>query len=105
MLAVLAVPGLGIPKAGFVLQLVCGRVGCMDSHNMRKFALSPKDFRASGSINAVTKRVDAYINVCQKVGGCEYLWNQWCEFIAEKYPDKFSSADHVSQVHVSSIVF
>lgn len=105
MLALLAVPGLGIPKAGFVMQLCCGVVGCMDTHNLRRFNLDAKDFKSQGSVAAITKRIDAYMRVCEKAGGCEYLWDSWCELIAEKYPALFTDAEHVSRDHVDGIVF
>ena len=33
-------PGLGIPKAGFVMQLAHGTVGCLDTHNLERYGLS-----------------------------------------------------------------
>ena len=36
----LRVTGLGIPKAGFVCQLMAGLVGCMDVHNIRMYGLA-----------------------------------------------------------------
>ena len=38
----LQVDGLGLPKAGFMCQLMAGLVGCMDSHNIKMYGIDPK---------------------------------------------------------------
>ena len=98
------VPGLGIAKAGFVLQLCLGTVGCMDTHNLKMYGLSPKAFATPPSQKALVEKCKAYIAVCDAAGGSEALWDTWCEFIAAKYPSIWTDADHVSRDHVDSIL-
>ena len=103
----LQVPGLGLPKAGFMTQLVMGKGGCMDVHNIRKYLPevdsskgTPSRWQTSGQSEETKKRkaVD-YLGFCKLAGGAKGLWDQWCDFIAEQYPDAFESGDHVSKLH------
>lgn len=104
LLAVTRVPGLGLPKAGFVLQLCCGEVGCLDTHNLRNFGLDAKDFKLTKNMAKNIERAKVYVDCCRKEGGCEYLWDQWCEFIAERWASKWNDAKDVSHAHVRGIV-
>ncbi len=36
------VPGMGIVKAAFVAQMACGKAGCLDMHNIKRFGLNAK---------------------------------------------------------------
>ncbi len=103
----LQVPGLGLPKAGFMTQLVMGKGGCMDVHNLRRYLPevdsskgTPNRWQTSGQSEETKKRkaVD-YLSFCKLAGGAKGLWDQWCDFIAEQYPDAFESGDHVSKLH------
>ena len=49
-------------------------------------------------VSSRNAKVEAYNQICHKLG-TEYLWNQWCQFIADKYPTKWVDGDHVSMVH------
>ena len=99
------VPGLGIPKAGFVLQLTIGATGCLDTHNIRNFGLEAKHFVSSGlKTETVLKRARLYVETCEALGGCEFLWNQWCEFITNRYHKEFDDAEHVSRLHEECIL-
>ena len=37
LLSMTSIPGIGIVKAGFILQLCTGKVGCLDVHNLKMF--------------------------------------------------------------------
>tara|TARA_R100001126_G_scaffold98989_1_gene73928 strand:+ start:2376 stop:2960 length:585 start_codon:yes stop_codon:yes gene_type:complete len=106
ILSVSSIPGIGIVKAGFVLQLCIGKVGCLDTHNLRMFGFSDSAFKFSKTTtrNTALAKARLYIETCEKLGGSEFLWDNWCEFIAAKYPKHFTSADQVSQMHVDLIV-
>ena len=101
----LRVDGLGIPKAGFMCQLMAGLVGCMDVHNIRLYGLDIKDLslsknpKSSKGIDANNKKVLAYIDMCHDIG-TEKLWNNWCNFLATK-SKRWIDGDHVSAVHYS----
>ena len=106
ILSVSSIPGIGIVKAGFVLQLCISKVGCLDTHNLRMFGFSDSAFKFSKTTtrNTALAKARLYIETCEKLGGSEFLWDNWCEFIASKYPKHFTSADQVSQMHVDLIV-
>ena len=105
MAVFLRVDGLGIPKAGFMCQLMAGLVGCMDVHNIRLYGLDIKDLslsknpKTSKGIDANNKKVLAYIDMCHDIG-TEKLWNNWCNFLATK-SKRWIDGDHVSAVHYS----
>lgn len=97
------IPGIGIPKAGFIVQLCLGIGGCLDTHNLRMYGLEPRQFRTPTSYTRLVDKCKTYLFVCEQLGGSEQLWDKWCEFIADKYPQHFENADHVSLMHVSAI--
>lgn len=108
-------PGFGMVKAGFVAQLLFGRVGCIDTHNIDRFGL---EWTASGSqptwlkSSAYKERRPAarqalrqtYLALTRNQGGAEALWNGWCAYVAEKYPNQYESASYVSKLHVDAIL-
>jgi len=106
LLSMTSIPGIGIVKAGFILQLCTGKVGCLDVHNLKMFGFSESAFKFSKSVkqNTALAKCNLYIETCEKLGGSRYLWNNWCRFIADKYPKHFTSAEQVSQMHVDLIV-
>ena len=105
MAVFLRVDGLGIPKAGFMCQLMAGLVGCMDVHNIRLYRLDIKDLslsknpKTSKGVDANNKKVWAYIDMCHDIG-TESLWDNWCNFLATK-SKKWIDGAHVSAVHYS----
>ena len=105
LLHVAGTPGLGLPKAGFVLQLCTGEVGCLDVHNLNRVGLSPNVFKLGKvKYDTALKKAHLYIKTLEDLGGCEYLWNSWCVFMADKYPKRYRDAEHVSQLHVDYVV-
>jgi hypothetical protein len=99
--ALTELPGIGIVKAGFVLQLVAGRTGCLDRWNMRILGLNEKTFqRVPVSAEALTIKLNLYVQTVRAMGTCAQLYDGWCALIAAQYPLHFSSADDVSQKHV-----
>lgn len=106
ILSMTSIPGIGIVKAGFIVQLCTGQVGCLDVHNLRMFGLTESTFKFSKTVkqNTALAKINLYIETCKKLGGSEFLWDNWCEFIAKKYPQHFASAEQVSQMHVDLIL-
>ena len=98
--AFLKVDGLGLAKAGFCCQLVAGRVGCIDVHNLRRLNIAPSVLNMSKSVQASTrqKKIVAYIEACKK-RRTKWLWDSWCDLIAKKQPNRWRDGDHVSMVH------
>jgi len=101
LLSIAEIPGIGLVKAGFVLQLCTGEVGCLDVHNLRRFGLSAQTFKF-GKVKYLTARKKAtlYIKTCIQCGGSEKLWDEWCQLIADKYPQRWANdANRVSEAH------
>ncbi len=100
------IPGIDLAKAGFVAQLSAGKVGCMDSHNMKRYNLDPKDFKTTGlkrDSPARWKKIRLYESTTKRSGGCRKLWNTWCDGLAELRPEKFNSGFQVSKLHVDCL--
>jgi len=106
MVDLMEIPNIGPAKSGFILQMCIGEVGCIDCHNQQMFGIDIKDITLSKPAKLATKLKISqnYIKLCEELGGAEYLWNNWCEFIAERHPTKFRNAKHVSKVHVDAVV-
>ena len=104
-----ALPGLGLVKAGFVLQLAFGLGGCIDGHNVRRFGVLegrkalPIYMRAwhykKASPIKRAEYVTAYQSLLKRAGGCEALWDDWCIYLRSRAPAKYHSADYVSELH------
>lgn len=104
-----ALPGLGLVKGGFMAQLCFGVSGCIDTHNIRRFDLNPSAFAAARFKNAKTAKtrnliVETYHAIVDKCGGCASLWNEWCNYVAERQPLNYSSGCEVSALHVTAIM-
>jgi hypothetical protein len=106
LLEVATVPGLGLVKAGFVLQLVTGSAGCIDSHNLQRFGLNANAFKYGSNASDALKRKKAlaYLDACWKAGGCASLWNGWCDYVAAQQPKHWQSGFDVSAMHESAIL-
>ena len=101
------VPGLGLVKAGFVMQMMFGRVGCIDVHNSRRFRkVTPKDLQFSPTAKVTTRlqKIDNYIEICKGHRSTSKLWDQWCDLIADKHCNHFSSGWDVSKYHLEALV-
>lgn len=96
------VPGLGLVKAGFVLQLAYGVAGCLDSHNLKRFGLSPWPFAHVGRLKtqaARLKRCRKYLDTCKRFGGARELWDTWCQYVADR-DWRYTDAMDVSRYHL-----
>lgn len=101
---IVELPGFGIVKAGFWLQLVLGEVGCMDRHNLRHYGLQANAFsRIPASAEGLTAKLRSYRAVCQAIGA-ETLWNQWCHMVSLLRPAAFPTAESVSAWHLTCIL-
>lgn len=92
------VPGLGLVKAAFAVQMLYNELGCIDTHNLRELGLD----RNAVSGKTRNKR-DGYLNI-QAVKTSEEWWNSWCNIMASKYPGQFDSGDYVSRLHALAVV-
>lgn len=107
MRELMKVPGLGLAKAGFVVQLTAGAVGCMDAHNLKRFGIPasflviPKRVRTADQIAVTDERITAYVALCETHGGCAELWDSWCDLLAAKNPKRYASGAEVSRLHIT----
>ena len=95
-------PGLGLAKAGFVTQLCYGLGGCLDTHNLKRFGYKETTFKEFKSLKRTKTRrakLAQYLKACESAGGCEKLWDGWCEYVAKNQPENYDNADHVSRLH------
>ena len=105
----LAVPGLGLVKAGFVVQLLTGEAGCFDMHNLDRFGLNSTDFKIpsrqdpDAQLREINAAVEWYVQLCEDYGGSEALWNGWCQHVAETYRT-YEDAEDVSRRHVTYLI-
>tara|TARA_R110002020_G_scaffold333628_7_gene549059 strand:- start:1248 stop:1847 length:600 start_codon:yes stop_codon:yes gene_type:complete len=99
------IPGLDIVKAGFLATLTHGVGGCLDSHNIKLYNLKPRSFRTHHKMLWDTRlaHADRYIKLCDKLGGTEKIWDNWCSHIAAKYPQTYKDGGEVSQFHTHYI--
>ena len=106
LLQIASVPGLGLVKAGFVLQLVTGSAGCIDSHNLQRFGLNANAFRFGAATTYKTRRRKAlaYLDACRNAGGCAALWDGWCDYVAEQQPNRWTDGAEVSRLHQTAIL-
>jgi hypothetical protein len=100
---ILSLPGFGMAKAGFATQMLCGDLGCLDVHNLKRFGLYQEQFSMKGHWVRVEKRILLYKSICRGLGS-GYLWDSWCEHIAMLYPKVYTNADHVSKLHLKGII-
>lgn len=105
LLIVQSCPSLGLVKAGFVLQLVMGETGCLDVHNLRRFGLEASTFKfgKNAKYALMKRKAELYIETCEKLGGCEYLWDSWCNYLAERNPNHYRDGNHVSELHATAM--
>lgn len=99
--------GFSVVKGGFVLQLVYGMSGCIDSRNEARLGV---DLRSEGLAHiavtrpkALGRKVRRYHQLIDAAGGTERLWDEWCETIAESRPDVWKDAFEVSYHHALAI--
>lgn len=106
LLQIASIKGLGLVKAGFVLQLVTGSAGCIDTHNMERFGLNVNAFKfGAGASDALKrKKALAYLDACRNAGGCESLWDSWCNHVAAYHPKHWTDGNAVSEMHQTAIM-
>jgi len=102
----MAVPNMGMVKAGFFAQCLGFNVACIDSHNITRLGIPAslvKTPPAGMKPATVRKKVEAYVALTQ-VKGSMYWWNTWCEHVAGNRANRaLDTGDVVSRFHVECI--
>ena len=99
--AVMQCPGIGLAKAGFILQMCYGISGCLDSHNLRRYGIGER-YYATGTKATDRRRISEYNETCRKLGGTRALWDTWCTQLAET-DGRYLSANEVSGLHLAPL--
>jgi hypothetical protein len=105
------IPGLGLPKSGFVMQMIWGQGGCIDSENEKIFSAEQGREIKAGTINkdaseaarlATIREYQALVLTCSGASSAA-MWDRWCAYIAHKAPSTRAgvTADDVSALHVA----
>ena len=100
-----SIPCLGLPKAGFLCQLMGFNVACLDVHNLRREGLPATFVKLNKKAKPATQRkhVARYVEYCQR-NGSENWWNEWCEHVAgNRQNRKLATADAISRFHVDAV--
>jgi hypothetical protein len=103
MHVLLRIPGLGMVKAGFILQFMGFDVGCLDTRNIQRerIDINATRIRKDLSPRAQARRLAWYLR--ETGGRAQELWDGWCQDVAGTY-GTFQDADSVSRVHLDCIV-
>lgn len=99
-----AIPGIGAAKGGFIAQMIYGVSGCLDGHNLRRFGIPEGTYKLAG--RPPTKRsalISDYNRVCRNVGGTQWLWDTWCQYLADRDAN-YTSAEAVSKLHLTPLL-
>ena len=100
-----SIPCLGLPKAGFLCQLMGFDVACLDVHNLRREGLPPSFVKLDKKAKPDTQRkhISRYVEYCQR-DGAEKWWNGWCQHVAgSRHNRNLPTADAVSRFHVDAV--
>lgn len=94
------VPGLGIVKAAFVLQMAGFDLACIDARNIIRDGRKPREYRTDGvkSGAAFERKVARY--VADTGGKAEHYWDAWCIDVAEVYK---KTPHEISEMHLCFI--
>jgi hypothetical protein len=105
ILTVLEVPGLGIVKASFLLQMLTGEGACLDLHNLDRLGLKRDAFKTPKSlkVETVRARIATYCATWRAQGKSRFWWDSWCSHVATVYPKHFADAEAVSALHTIAI--
>lgn len=101
--AITRVPGMGIVKGAFVLQLMGHDIACIDVRNIQRDGRQPRAYRSDGeskkSTPAFWRKIDRYI--LDTGGRAEHYWDVWCNEVG---PDYGMTGEQCSALHLTTIV-
>jgi hypothetical protein len=99
------VPGLGMVKAAFVVQMIGGETACLDTHNLKALGMSDAAVKIGPKLKPETARrkVLDYVNLCDETGGSEHWWNRWCDYVAGRRGSPLKTGDQVSAYHFDAV--
>ncbi len=97
------IPGMGIVKGAFILQMLGHDVACLDVRNIEREGLNPRAYRTDGRdvarSPAYRRKIARYVE--QTRGRAQHYWDIWCTEVAADYG---LTAQEISFMHVKAIV-
>lgn len=97
--ALCEVPGLGIVKAAFALQMMGWDCACLDTRNIKREKRDPRAYRSDGEARksgpAWQRKIARYC--AETAGKAEFYWDTWCAEVGQVYD---LTADNVSAIHL-----
>lgn len=95
------VPGLGIVKGAFVVQMLGHEVACMDTRNLVELGYEGRYMRTDGvfaKLRPATRqrKIVDYVQTTIASGGAAHWWDHWCSGIA---PGLAMTPNEVSRLH------
>jgi hypothetical protein len=91
------VPGLGIVKSAFLLQIMGENIACLDSRNLAADGANPRAWRTDGRKPAC-KKITRYVAATH--GKAELYWDRWCCEVATV---RGWNAEDISALHLSIV--
>jgi hypothetical protein len=96
------IPGMGIVKGAFVLQMLGYPTACLDTRNIQREGRNPRAYRGEGArknLPSFIRTIDRYID--DTYGRAEYYWDTWCNEVG---PDYGMTGEQISKLHMTTIV-
>ena len=101
--AITRIPGMGVVKGAFVLQMLGHDIACLDVRNILADGRLPREYRSDGEVRktraAFLRKIDRYL--LDTKGKAEHYWNSWCNTVG---PDYGMTGEQCSWLHVTTIV-
>ena len=91
------IPGLGMVKAAFTVQMLYNELGCIDTHNLRVLGLDRNTVTGKSQ-----RKREQYLKI-QGVRTSEEWWDTWCEYVAQRYSARYENGEQVSRLHVYAV--
>lgn len=89
------IPGLGMVKSAFTVQMLYNELGCIDTHNLKELGLDRKAVQGKSKA-----KLAQYLDI-QSIKTSEQWWVDWCNYLASQSPHRayYPSGDYVSLLH------
>lgn len=101
LLLVYSIPGLGVIKSAFVLQMLGFDVACLDSRNMSREGRSTTEYASRKYLGPKYFKPQVEQYIAETSGRSRELWDLWCMETGTKYG---WTAESISRLHLDCCV-
>lgn len=102
LMALLEIPGLGIVKSAFILQLMGFDIACLDSRNVKREGRNPREYETRGTKGGRAKfqvtKINCYLD--DVFGEAQEYWDAWCQDVAQAYD---RTPEEISELHLAIV--